>query len=66
MRELVTVAISALLGAVLLGVVSATNTFLALPMGALLGAVIAIAILAFPQDLVYRERRVWPPRAPTN
>lgn len=50
-------------GALALGLLAETNTLLALFMGALLGGTTAVAVLAFPHDLDYRERRVWPPRA---
>ena len=64
MNRSVALTVSALSGAALLAAVSETNTVLGVVMGAFLGATIAIAVFAFPVDLDYRERRVWPPREP--
>jgi hypothetical protein len=64
MGQLVVIGISALAGAALLGFVSANNALLGIFMGAILGGASAIGALAFPHDLDYRERRVWPPKAP--
>ena len=55
-------AIAALSGAAVLAAVSESNILLGALMGAFLGATVAIAVFAFPLDLDYRERRVWPPR----
>jgi hypothetical protein len=60
----VKLAISALSGAAFLAAVSESDILLGALMGALLAATIAIAVFAFPTDLDYRERRVWPPREP--
>jgi hypothetical protein len=57
MGPLISILIAALAGATFFGFVAISNTLLALPMGALLGAAIAVAVVAFPQDLDYRERR---------
>jgi len=60
MSPLFVTGISALVGAAVLGSVAETGFALALLMGAILGATIAIAAYAFPHDLDYRERRARP------
>jgi hypothetical protein len=62
MSQLLTAMIAALGGAAMLGLAAETNTLLGAFMGAVLGAAAAVMIAAFPTDLDYRERRVWPPR----
>jgi uncharacterized membrane protein len=64
MRQIFIIGISAVVGAAVLGGVALTNTVLGLLMGALLGAIVAVAVFAFPLDLDYRERRIWPPKVP--
>jgi hypothetical protein len=49
-------------GAAALGLIAESNMLLGAFMGAILGASAAVMISAFPTDLDYRERRVWPPR----
>ena len=62
MGQLLIVAIWTLAGAATLGLMAESNILLGVFMGAILGASTAIVIAAFPTDLDYRERRVWPPR----
>ena len=62
MTQLLAVIAGALGGAATLGFVAESNTLLGVFMGAILGAATAVMIAAFPRDLDYRERRVWPPR----
>jgi len=62
MSQFLIIAVSALAGAALFGVLAETNMLLGLAMGAIFGATAALAISACPVDLDYRERRVWPPR----
>ena len=62
MSQLLVIAIWALIGAVTLGLMAESNMLLGVFMGAILGAAAAVVIAAFPTDLDYRERRVWPPR----
>lgn len=64
MTRAVVIGMSALAGAVVLAFAAETNTLLAILMGSMLGATVAIAAYAFPLDLDYRETRVWPPREP--
>jgi hypothetical protein len=64
MGQLAIIGFSALAGAALLGLVAANDTLLGIFMGALVGGACAIGALAFPHDLDYRERRVWPPKVP--
>jgi len=62
MGQLVIIGLSALAGAGALGFLAETGTLMGVLMGAVLGGTTAIALCAFPTDLDYRERRVWPPR----
>jgi hypothetical protein len=62
MSQLLIVVIAALGGAATFGLVAESNMLLGAFMGAVLGAAAAVMIAAFPTDLDYRERRVWPPR----
>ena len=62
MSQLLIFAVAALLGAAALALLAESNTLLGLFMGAILGASAAVMVGAFPTDLDYRERRVWPPR----
>ena len=62
MGQLLVMVIAALAGAGLFGVLAETNMLLGLFMGAIFGGTTALALYAFPLDLDYRERRVWPPR----
>jgi hypothetical protein len=62
MSQLLTLTFAALLGAVALALLAESNTLLGIFMGAILGASAAVVVGAFPTDLDYRERRVWPPR----
>jgi hypothetical protein len=64
MGQLAIIGFSALAGAGVLGFMAETNTLTGILMGAVLGGTTAIAMCAFPTDLDYRERRVWPPREP--
>ena len=62
MSQLLFVMIAAVAGAATLGLAAESNTALGVLMGAILGAAAAVMVAAFPTDLDYRERRVWPPR----
>lgn len=62
LSQLLVVLVAALAGALGLGLVAETNTLLGAFMGAILGAAAVVMVAAFPTDLDYRERRVWPPR----
>jgi len=62
MGQLLYVTIGMIAGAATLGLAAESNMLLGLFMGAILGAAAAVMIAAFPTDLDYRERRVWPPR----
>ena len=62
MSRLLFITIGALSGAAALGLVAESNMLLGALMGAILGASSVVMIQAFPTDLDYRERRVWPPR----
>lgn len=64
MGQIFIIGISGLAGAGVLGFVAESNTLLGMAMGGILGSSAAIAAIAFPTDLDYRERRVWPPREP--
>jgi len=55
MRQSFVFALSILIGAVIVAALAAESTFLALFMGACLGAAVAVMIVAFPLDLSYRE-----------
>jgi len=63
MNQLLVIAVSGLAGGLALALAADTNTVLGFLMGAVLGSTTAVAAYAFPLDLDYRERRVWPPRA---
>lgn len=62
MGQLLIIGVAALAGAGLLGFAAETNTITGILMGGVLGGSTALALCAFPTDLDYRERRVWPPR----
>jgi len=63
MDRTVVLGFSALAGAVLIAF-WASDFLYGMTMGAVLGLSVAVAAYAFPMDLDYRERRVWPPREP--
>ena len=63
MDRTVVLAFSALGGAILIAF-WASDILYGAVMGAALGVSVAVAAFAFPMDLDYRERRVWPPREP--
>jgi hypothetical protein len=58
MRHTHVFSVSVAIGALLIAWLAASNTLLALFMGAALGGAVAVMILGFPLDLSYRE----PPR----
>jgi hypothetical protein len=62
MGQLLIIGLSAAAGAGALGFLAETGTLMGVLMGGMLGGTTAIALCAFPTDLDYRERRVWPPR----
>ncbi len=62
MSQLLTICVAAIGGAAVLGLTAESNMLLGAFMGAILGAAAAVMVAAFPTDLDYRERRVWPPR----
>ena len=63
MDRTVVLCFSALAGAFLIAY-WASDILYGAVMGAALGLSVAVAAFAFPLDLDYRERRVWPPREP--
>ncbi len=63
MERAVVLGLSALAGAILIAY-WASDILYGAVMGAVLGVTVAVAAYAFPLDLDYRERRVWPPREP--
>ena len=63
MSRLVVIAAAGLAAGLFLALAAETNNFLGFLMGVVLGSTSAVAAYAFPLDLDYRERRIWPPRA---
>ena len=63
MERTVVLGLAALAGAILIAI-WASDLLYGGMMGAALGLAVAVAVYAFPLDLDYRERRVWPPREP--
>lgn len=55
MRQSFVFGFSMLFGAALVAALADENTLLALTMGGILGAAVAVMIVAFPLDLSYRE-----------
>ena len=63
MDRTVVLGFSAFAGAILIAYWASDILYGAMT-GAALGLTVAVAVFAFPLDLDYRERRVWPPREP--
>lgn len=64
MERTVVFLLAALAGAVVIAYWAFPDILHGAMMGAILGVAVATGVYAFPLDLDYRERRVWPPREP--